>query len=264
MREAGGSLRRLILENPLARSALWSRNIALFALVVALIGIVLSHKGLEARATLSIEAGALAMAGLAVLFALFAMAVIWHTGYRGVGLALEGIVIAGALFLYPAYLVRLHRTPTVEDITTSLDDPPHFLETIPAVLSRNGYIPPKEPSRTDLAQQEKLYPDLQTLDLDADTSDVEAALHKLIKRRKWKIVDETKPENFATGHIDLVVKPGLMGFPSDITIRIRGIGARTQVDIRSASRSPWQEKPGANAERVQTLSDDLLGAIGES
>ena len=257
-------MRRLILEDPLARSALWSRNVALFALFVAIIGILLSHRGLDARASLSIEGGALALAGLSVLFALVALAVIWRTGYRGVGLALEGLVLAGLLFLYPAYLAQTHREPTVVDITTDVADPPRFLETIPAVLARNGYIPPTRPSPADLALQDKLYPDLQTLDLDAATSDVEATLHKLIKRRKWRIVDEAKPENFATGHIDLVVKPGLMGFPSDITIRIRGIGARTQVDIRSASRSPWQEQPGANAARVQALSDDLEGAIGES
>ncbi len=89
-------------------------------------------------------------------------------------------------------------------------------------------------------------------------------MHKLIKRRKWKVVAEQKAENFATGHIDMVVSPGLMGFPADVTVRIRGIGARTRVDIRSTSRSPWQEQPGANAERVQALSDDLERAIGES
>ena len=257
-------MRRQILQDPLARSALWSRNVALFALVVALIGIVLSHKGLDAAASLSIEGGALALAGLAVLFALLALAVIWRTGYRGIGLVLQGLVLAALLFSYPAYLAQTHRAPTVVDISTSLDDPPHFLETIPSVLARHGYTPPKAPSAADARLQEKLYPDLQTLDLDADAGDVETALHKLIKRRRWTIVDEAKPQNFATGHIDMVVKPGLMGFPSDITVRIRAIGARTRVDIRSASRSSWQEQPGANAARVQGLADDLEGAIGES
>lgn len=257
-------MRRLILEDPLARSALWSRNIALFALFVALIGILLSHKGLEARASLSIEGGALALAGLAVLFAVVAMAVIWRNGYRGVGLALQGLVLAALLFAYPAYLAQTHRGPTAVDISTTFQDPPRFLETIPAILARHGYTPPSAPSLADQKLQEDLYPDLQTLDLDADAGEVEKALLKLIKRRKWTIIDEAKPENFATGHIDMVVKPGLMGFPSDITVRLRAIGARTQVDIRSVSRSSWQEQPGANADRVQALSNDLEGAIGES
>lgn len=257
-------MRRLILEDPLARSALWSRNVALFALVVALIGIVLSHRGLEPRASLSIEGGALSLAGLAVLFALFAMTVIWRSGYRGIGLAVEGLALAALLFAYPTYLAQTHRGPTLIDVTTSLDDPPSFLETNVTRAARHAYRPPARPAPADVALQAKLYPDLQTLDLDADAADVETALQKLVKRRRWTIVDEAKPENFATGHIDMVVKPGLMGFPADVTVRIRGIGARTRVDIRSTSRSPWLEQPSANADRVQALSDDLEGAIGES
>ncbi len=257
-------MRRLILEDPLARSALWSRNLALFALFVALIGVALSHKGLDAQASLAIEGGALALAGLAVPFAVFAMAVVWQSGYRGLGLALEGLAVAALLFAYPAYLAQAHRALTIVDAATSLDDPPRFLDTRVARTARHAYEPPTKPSLADTTLQTKLYPDLQTLDLDADASDVETALHKLIKRRKWTVVDEAKPENFATGHIDMVVKPGLMGFPADVTVRIRGIGARTRVDIRSTSRSPWQEQPGANADRVQQLSDDLEGAIGES
>ena len=257
-------MRRLILEDPLARSALWSRNVALFALFVALIGVALSHKGLDARASLSIEGGALALAGLAVLFALFAMAVIWHTGYRGILLALEGLALAALLFAYPAYVAQTHRAPTVLDAATSLEDPPRFLDTAVARAARHGYAPPEKLRPVDAALQERLYPDLQTLDFDADAAEVETAVHKLIKRRKWKIVAETKSENFATGHIDMVVSPGLMGFPADVTVRIRGIGARTRVDIRSTSRAPWQEQPGANADRVQALSDDLERAIGES
>ncbi len=257
-------MRRLILENPLARSALWSRNVALFALFVALIGVALSHKGLDARASLSIEGGALTLAGLAVVFALFAMAVIWYTGYRGIALALQGLALAALLFAYPAYLAQTHRAPTVVDAATSLDDPPRFLDTAVARNARHGYVPPAKPSPADAALQDKLYPDLQTLDLDADAADVETAVHKLVKRRKWKVVAEAKSENFATGHIDMVVSPGLMGFPADVTVRIRGVGARTRVDIRSTSRSPWQEQPGANAERVQALADDLERAIGES
>ena len=257
-------MRRLIHENPLARSALWSRNIALFALVVALIGILLSHKGLDARASLSIEGGALALAGLAVLLALMAMAIVWQTGYRGVGFALEGLVLAALLFAYPAYLAQAHRVPTLQDATTNSADTPRFLDTFVTRTARHGYRPPDTPSPADAALQDKLFPDLQTLDLDADAGDVEKALRKLIKRRKWTIVDEAKPENFATGHIDMVVKPGLMGFPADVTVRIRGVGVRTRVDIRSTSRSPWQEQPGANADRVQALSDDLEAAIGES
>lgn len=258
-------MRRLILEDPLARSAMWSRNVALFALVVAVLGILLSRKGLDARTALAIEGSALALAGAAIFFALVAMAVIWRTGFRGIGLALAGLALALVLFAYPAYIAVEARTaPTVLDVSTDTKDPPPFMLTPVALAARHGTTPRKTMTRADIALQNRLYPDLQTLDLEADVGDVEDAIHKLLKRRHWTIVDEVQPLNFATGHIDVVVKPALMGFPADLTFRIRGLGERTQVDIRSVSRSPWQEQPGANAARVEQLAADLEDAVDKS
>ena len=258
-------MRRLILEDPLARSAVWSRNLAVFALLVAVFGVVLSRKGLDAKAALAIEGGALALAGLAILFAFIAMAVIWRTGFRGTGFALGGMVLSLVLFAYPAYLAVEARTaPAVLDVSTNTDDPPSFLGTPTALAARHGRTPSPVMNRADIARQNRLYPDLQTLDLEADAADVDETVHALIKRRHWQIVDETAPVDFATGHIDVVVKPALMGFPVDLTIRIRGLGNRTKVDIRSVARSQWQEQPGANAARVQALAADIEDAAGQS
>ena len=258
-------MRRLVLEDPFARSAIWSRNLAVFALIVALIGIVLSRKGLDPQAALAIVGAALGLAGLAVVCALLAMAVIWHTGFRGIGLALGGLVLSVLLFAYPAYLAVQARTmPALSDVSTNLDDPPPFLSTEAAVAARKGLTPPAKPSAANRALQERLYPDLQPLDLDADASDVEDAIHKLIKRRHWKIADEVDPTDFVTGHIDVTAMSTVMGFPADITFRIRVVGGRTQVDVRSVSRAGWQEQPGSNAARVDELVSDIEDAIGES
>ncbi len=258
-------MRRPILQDPLARSAVWSRNIAVFALAVAAIGIALSRKGLDAKPALAIEGGALALAALAVVFSLVAMAVIWVTGFRGIGLALAGLVLSLGLFGYPAYLAVDARTaPMLADVSTSLDDPPQFLATAAALAARRGITPAKAMGKADVALQKRLYPDLATLDLDADVGDVAALVHKLIRRRGWTIADEAPALNYATGHIDVVIKPALMGFPADLTIRLRALGERTQLDIRSVSRTPYQEKPGANAARVQALAADIEGGFDES
>ena len=258
-------MRRLILEDPLARSAAWSRNIAIFALAVAVIGVLLSRKGLDAKAALAVEGGALGLAALAVLFAFVAMGVIWQTGFRGIGLALAGLGLSLFLFAYPAYIAVEARTaPTLMDVSTNIDDPPSFLRTPVALTARHGVTPGKTMAKADVALQKRLYPDLKTLDLESEVSDVEEAIHKLIKRRHWQIVDEVAPVNFATGHVDVVIKPALMGFPADLTIRIRALGERTQVDIRSVSRSVWQEQPGANAARVEALAEDIEDAVDES
>ncbi len=258
-------MRRIIMEDPLARSAMWSRNTAIFALAVAMIGIALSRKGLDAKAALAIESGALALAGLAVLFALLAMAVIWRTGFRGVGLALAGLVLALILFAYPAYVTVEARTvPTLVDVSTNTDDPPTFLTTTVALAARHGSTPSRAMVKADIGLQKRLYPDLQTLTVEAEVADAEEAVHKVIKRRRWQIVDEVAPKNFATGHIDILLKPALMGFPADLTIRLRGLGNRTEIDVRSVSRSPWQEQPGANAARVEALIADIEDAVDQS
>jgi uncharacterized protein (DUF1499 family) len=258
-------MRRLVLEDPFARSAIWSRNLAVFAFFVALIGVVLSRKGLDPQAALAIVGAALGLAALAMVCALLAFGVIWQTGYRGIGLALGGLILAGLLFVYPAYIAVQARTvPPLSDVSTDLDDPPQFLSTEPAVAARKGWTPPSKMSAADRAAEARLYPDLQTLALDADVSDVVDAIHKLIKRRHWTIVDEVVPTDFLTGHIDAVASSVVMGFPADVTFRIRALGGKTQIDVRSVSRAGWQEQRGSNAARVDSLMNDIEDAINES
>ena len=250
-------MRRLIFQDPFARSAIWSRNLAFFALLVALLGILMARRGLDPSAALAIEGGAMALAGLAILFALMAMAVIWRTGYRGIGLAFGGLVLSALLMVYPAYLaVRARSEPSVADVSTDPVDPPTLLMSGKALAARHDVIPPM-PSQADKSLQARLYPDLQSLTFDADATDVDKTIHKIIKRHKWTIVDEIEPVRFATGPIDVVVKTAVMGFPADVTFRIRGLGNRTKVDVRSVARAGWQERPGSNAARVQALVNEI-------
>lgn len=258
-------MRRLILEDPFSRSAIWSRNLAVFALIVAIIGILLARKGLDPLAALAIIGGALVFAGFAILFAFVAMAVIWRTGFRGLSLALGGLVLSLLLFAYPAYIaVQARSVPAVADISTDADDPPNFMLTGQALKARRGTTPPRLQTVEDREDQERLYPDLQSLSFDAEPFDVDQAIHKLIKKRKWQIVDEVQPKDSGYGHIDVIVTTAVMGFSADVTFRIKSIGNHTQVDIRSVSRHGWQERPGSNAARVQDLASDLEDAISAS
>ncbi len=250
-------MRRLILQDPFARSAIWSRNLAFFALLVAVLGIALARRGLDPSAALAVEGGAMVIAGLAILFALVAMVAIWRNGHRGIGLALGGLALSVLLMVYPAYLAVEARTaPVLNDVSTDPADPPAFMVTDKALEARHE-VTPGPPSPADRASQARLYPDLQSLTLDAEALDVDKTLHKIIKKHKWVIVDEVQPIRFATGHIDIVLKSAVMGFPIDLTFRIRGLGNHTQVDIRSLARAGWQERPGANAALVQTLVDEI-------
>ncbi len=257
-------MRRLILEDPFSRAAIWSRSLAVFALLVAIIGIGLSRKGLNPSAALAIEGAAMILAALAILFAIVALAVIWRTGFRGTGVALTGVALAAAILGYPAYLAIMVRSvPLVADISTDLEDPPTFLTTDKARAARQGATPPGTVDAADRTLQARLYPDLQSLVLETEASSVDTIVHRLLKRRHWTIVDETPPVNFATGHIDVVVKSAVMGFPADLTVRLRQIGGKTQVDVRSVARGGWQE-PGSNASRVLALIADIEAADDES
>ena len=204
-------MRRLILEDPLSRAAIWSRNLAVFALVVALLGVGLARQGLDPKTSLAIEGSALAISALGVLCALVAMIVIWHKGYRGLGLALGGLALSGLLYVYPAYVVVQARgVPSLVDVSTSPDDPPAFATSAKATAARHGVVLPVGPNPVDKASQATLYPDLQTVTLDVDPEEAQKIVQKIIKRRKWVVIDSVDPVNFATGHIDAVVKTALM------------------------------------------------------
>ncbi len=252
-------MRRLILEDPFSRAAIWSRNLAVFALFVAAIGIVLARRGLDATQSLAIVAGAMGLAALSILCAVVAMAVIWRTGFRGIGLALGGLALSTVLLVYPTYVVVQARTvPVVPDISTDLDDPPTFLSTAQAVAARKGVTPgPMTAADKDL--ETRLYPDLDTLTLDDDAGEVAKTIRKILRHRHWQIVGELAPSEGAAGQIDVVTKSLVMGFPADLTIRIRDSGDQTKVDIRSVARTAWQE-PGSNAVRIQSLIAEIDAA----
>lgn len=256
-------MRRLILEDPFSRSAIWSRNLAVFALLVAIIGIALARRGLDPTAALAIVGGAMAIAGLSILFAFVAMIVIWNKGYRGIGIAVGGLVLSGLLLAYPAYLAVQARTvPPAADLSTNLDDPPQFMTTDKAREARHGHVPGPMTAAAK-ALETKAYPDLDTLTIDDDVDAVFAKVRKIVHRRHWQIVDEIDPSDTAPGRIDVIAKTLVMGFPADLVIRIAQSGDQTLVDVRSVARAGWQE-PGSNAARIQSLIDEIDAATSRS
>ena len=251
-------MRRLILEEPSSRAAVWSFRLAAFAFVVAILGVLLARQGLDRKAALAIEGSSFSLAVLAILFGLVAMVAIWRTGYRGIWQANGGIVLSALLLTYPIYVLAEARgMPTLADITTDSKDPPLFAQSSAATMAREGRTFPTAPSVAQKAEQARLYPDLHTTDLVADPIDVDSLVRKIVKRRRWMIIETTEPRNFATGHIDCVVQTGIMGFPVDITIRIRGVGNHTLVDARSSEYPGWQERPGSNAARIEDLMSEI-------
>ncbi len=248
---------RILLQEPLSRAAALSRFLALFGLTVAIIGVVMARAGLDATAAMAVEGGAMAMALLAIASAAVAAAVIWRTGYRGIGRLLAGVLLAALVLGYPgAMLLLASRTPPLRDVSTDPANPPRFAVSPQALVARGGVTPPPlTGAQQDL--QRSIYPDLQPIVLDMEVGDAHKLVLKLVAARHWRIVDDELPLGpLGSGRIDAVAKTTIMGFPADVTIRIRPSGGQSTVDIRSASRTPWQE-PGSNAARIQSLAADL-------
>ena len=101
-------MRRLIVEEPHSRAAVWSLRTAVFALAAAGVAVGLARfAGIDAGAALTVFAAALTLAFLALLLAGSAGVVVWRTGRRGAGQAALGCCLSLALLAYPVYLTAI-------------------------------------------------------------------------------------------------------------------------------------------------------------
>ena len=98
-------MRRLILIEPVAQSAVWARRLSIFAIAIAAVAIALSRfRAADPAAVLTVFGAALIIAALAALLATAAASVIWRDGLRGAQQAALGFTLAAALLAYPVYL----------------------------------------------------------------------------------------------------------------------------------------------------------------
>ena len=253
-------MRRLILEEPYSRAAIWSRRLAVFALAVAGMGAVLSRAGaVEPAGALAVLGASLVLACLAALLSATAAIVIWRTGRRGAGVAFVGLALALALLAYPAWLSwRAISLPAINDVSTDLESPPSFLRSVKALEARGGRTPPEATPETREAQQ-RAYPKVQPILVDMEVNEAYQLALEAAKARGWRIVDAIAPSvREGVGHIDASDKSLFLGFVDDIAIRIKPVANQTRIDIRSTSRI-WRHDFGANAQRVQKFA----GAVQE-
>jgi uncharacterized protein (DUF1499 family) len=253
--------RRYIESDPTSRLALWSRRIAVFALVASVLSIIVVRSGLlEIQPALATFAGALAIAVVALLVAFAAFVVIWMEGLAGMGAALQAMLISLALLAYPAYLgTSAFKLPRIYDITTDPIDPPRY-----EALAR---LRPRDANSVNYAglyaaeQQRTAYPDIGPLGTNAAAQNAYDAALAVINKRKWRIVDQRAPQaGRREGRIEAVARTPIMGFRDDIVVRIRAEPDGARIDARSSSRY-GEFDFGANAARLRSLFNDIEDAI---
>jgi Protein of unknown function (DUF1499) len=271
-------VRRRIVEEPVSRLAIWSLRLALFSLVATVVAIVIVRSGaLDIVPALSTLAGALVLAGVAILLAFGAGIFIWRDGLGGLPQAVSAVLIGLALVAYPAYLgARAYRLPAIYDVTTDPIDPPQF-DAIARLRPRDAN-PIAYQGLYAAEQQHATYPDIDSEDTTATPQEAFDVAMKVIVKRKWRVVDARPPREGAGGRlsdstappdgvardgiIEAVARSLILGFPEDVVVRIRATNDGARIDVRSASRYGRNDL-GSNATRVRDLIsdiDDILNA----
>jgi Protein of unknown function (DUF1499) len=251
-------MRRLIIEEPYSKAALLSRHLAVFALFVAILAII----GVKSSADLiAVLGGAAVIACVAVLAALLAFAIIWHSGRQGAGQAFFGLILAVLLLAYPAYLgQQIIRLPRLHDISTDIADPPSFSISRAALAARDGTTARSMPLAARKPQT-KAYPEIQPILLDLDAQESFDAVLKAVAANGWRIVEKRAPGGrMGLGHVDAIALSFLLHFPSDITVRLRPLAGQTRIDIRSVARfGPFDFGAGArNIAKFETALEEIV------
>ncbi|WP_454630789.1 DUF1499 domain-containing protein [Bradyrhizobium cenepequi] len=247
---------------PVSSLATWARNLAIFSAVAVVVSILIVRFGfLEMKPALATFFGALALAGLSILFGFAAFAAIWQNGSRGMGRILLAFLINALVLAYPAYLaVQYRRLPPIHDITTDPIDPPRF-EALARLRTSDDTNSAVYAGLYSAEQQRRAYPDIETVELEVPVDRAYAVTLQLVNRRKWLVIDERPPTPpRRIGRIEAVARSPIMGFREDVAIRIMPDGEDSRVDIRSASRY-FDADFGSNAARVSKLIEDINTAV---
>jgi uncharacterized protein (DUF1499 family) len=251
-------MRRLIIEEPVSRAALWSRKLAWFALAVTGVAVAFMRFQLVdlLPGFVSLAAG-LSLALIAVLLALAAFVRIWMEGRRGVGAAVKGMFLALLILAWPGWHgVRALTLPALNDISTDIEEPPAFSRSRAALEVRGGHVPADPPPASRLLQREA-YPQIAPLTVDVTPEEAFELVRRAAANRGWQIIEAIRPGGrVGLGRLEAVDRTFLLRLPDDVTVRIRPRADGSRVDVRSASRLGRHDL-GQNARRIRAFLDEV-------
>jgi uncharacterized protein (DUF1499 family) len=251
-------MRRLVVEEPITRAAVWSLRLGCFAVAVTVIGVLLVRMGrVDLAAGFAVLAAGLMLALTALALAIVGFSLIWMEGRRGLSLAVKGFVLALAVLVWPGYLaVKAVVLPQLNDVSTDIDDPPAFSRSRAALAARDGRIPGDVPAETR-QRQRIAYPAVVPLYVDLAPEETYEIVRKAATVLGWQIVDTAVPGGrIGAGRLDAVDHTLVMRFPDDVTVRLRPRADGTRIDVRSASRY-GQHDFGANAARITRFLEEV-------
>ena len=250
-------MRRFIYDEPVTGFAVWSRRIAILALIVAGYAVLMVRGGAQDwRGAVTVGA-ALALCGLAGLLALVAFIRIWRLGEKGTGMAAQALALIILMLAAPGYYVlRGLALPMLNDVTTDIETPPDFSRSRASLAAREGRVPPAPPAGTR-ERQRAAYPDVVPILIERDAEDAFDLARKAAAALGWRIIEATPPGGrTGAARIEATHQTLLLRFTDDITIRIRPRADGARIDLRSASRIGSHDL-GANARRIRRFAEEL-------
>jgi hypothetical protein len=254
-------MRRHLPDEPFSRAALWSLRLVLFAMALAITGMILGRSPRISELAFVVIMGAvLCCVLLSLALVLRAAIIIWYRGQRGAGTVLLALLLGLALLIWPGFLALHYKTlPPIHDVATDLVDVPPFLP-LPAAA---GAVRPSHPLSKPAEQeaQRRQWPDIQPVLLDMALPDAWALVEETATAMGWRILWQEPPlveqgKLIRLGRIEAMARSPLTTLIQDITIRVRGFNNHVQVDMRAASRLPLHDL-GTNARRIQDFTAAL-------
>jgi hypothetical protein len=250
-------MRRLVLEQPLSRAAVWSLRLGLFALVVTLYGVAIVRSGQQGAPGLAALGSGFALALLALALAIAGGAIIWTRGSKGAGRIMFAALLGAAILTAPAYWLQQYlRLPALTDISTDIDDPPVFSRSRLALAARAGHVP-RELTREQRRPQREAYQRLAPIITDLATEDAFELAVRAGRNLGWEIIEGAAPGGRSgIGRIDAIARTRILRLTADITVRVRPRVDGSRIDVRSASRLGDHDL-GDNADRIRAFAAEV-------
>lgn len=241
-----------MIEEPFARTALWSKRLGLFAVPVAVIAVFAQRSGRVGHQPAMAALGSgMAVAALAIALGLAALAIIWVRGNRGAGAAALGILAGVLVIAPPLYVVAQGASlPPLIDIATDPAHPPAFV--FAGAERGPGDNPVDHPGEAAALAQMSAYSDIQPLRVAQPPDEAHALALQLVEAKGWRVLDS----GYTARRIEAVATTPVMKFADDVVIEITPDGNGSRIDMRSAARSGARDF-GRNAERVRGFLAEL-------
>jgi len=230
-----------------------SPTLSLIALALALVGLLGAYLGIlpPMAGFQTFVAGALLGGLFSTVLAL--IGIFLTRGGRdpaGRAKALVGLSIGlGLLIVILAAASTGGSAPPINDITTDLDDPPAFADSmlVPEYADRDMSYP-----ADFVVIVRESYPDLVPLRVDDDPSVVFPRAVQAAEALGWEVV----AQDGGAGAFYARHETSIFRFVDDVVVRISPDGSGSRIDVRSKSRDGRGDL-GANAARIRAFLAEI-------